>query len=95
MAYVQRFMEVSKDRVNAYGPFTARECEKNLMQGKGVMRKSDSAAKTVIQLLIIALVILTAVSLSLGALDASLAHPIVVLPVFGIMVLCWVWSRGD
>ncbi|MGE5789942.1 MAG: hypothetical protein ACM33C_03665 [Syntrophaceae bacterium] len=50
--------------------------------------------KTVIQLLIIALVILTAISLSIGALDASLAHPVVVLPVFVVMVLCWVWSRG-
>ena len=68
--------------------------KKNPGRGKTVEEKSDSAAKTVIQLLIIALVVLTAISLSIGALDASLVHPVVVLPVFVVMVLCWVWSRG-
>lgn len=68
--------------------------KKNPGRGKAAEEKSDSAVKTVIQLLIIALVILTAISLSIGALDASLAHPVVVLPVFVVMVLCWVWSRG-
>ena len=65
-----------------------------LMRGKGPARGSEAASKTAVRFLIVALVVLMAVGLSLGVLDAALAHPIIVLPLFGFMVMCWVWSQS-
>ena len=64
------------------------------MRGRGTDRGSEAVSKTLVRLLIVALVVVMAVGLSLGVLDAALAHPIIVLPLFGFMVMCWVWSQG-
>ena len=65
-----------------------------MLQGKASDRSSDDASKAVVRLLIVALVIVLAIGLSLGVLDAALAHPIIILPLFGVVVLCWVWSQS-
>jgi hypothetical protein len=65
-----------------------------MMRDKGHTRGSEAASKPLVRLLIVALVVVMAVGLSLGVLDAALAHPIIVLPLFGFMVMCWVWSQS-
>lgn len=65
-----------------------------MMRGKGSEGDSGAASKTLVRCLLVLLVVVMAVGLSLGVLDAALAHPIIVLPLFGFMVMCWVWSQG-
>ncbi len=75
-------------------PSQRRTAKNGMVRGKGACQGSGAASKTAVRLLIVALVVVMAIGLSLGVLDAALAHPVIILPLFGFMVMCWVWSQG-